>query len=117
MEGVCQPRPTLRGASVKGEVDEAALFFPQLKLTTTYTTIPGSNRVVVHDRVTNRGARPAELQMLYHTQFGPPFLEAGSRVLAPIREAAPLTPRLPPDRHARNLRPADAGLRRAGLRL
>jgi hypothetical protein len=79
--------------SVKGEVEEAALFFPQLKLTTTYTTIPGSNRVVIHDRVTNRGARPAEMQMLYHTQFGPPFLEAGSRVLAPIREMCPLTPR------------------------
>lgn len=79
--------------SVKGEVEEAALFFPQLKLTTTYTTIPGSNRVVISDRVENRGARPAEMQMLYHTQFGPPFLEAGSRILAPIKEVAPLTPR------------------------
>jgi hypothetical protein len=79
--------------SVTGEVEEAALFFPQLKLTTTYTTIPGSNRVVISDKVVNRGARPAEMQLLYHTQFGPPFLEAGSRLLAPIREAAPLTQR------------------------
>jgi hypothetical protein len=77
--------------SVTGEVEEAALFFPQLKLTTTYTTIPGSNRVVISDRVENRGARPAEMQMLYHTQFGRPFLEGGSRLLAPIREVAPLT--------------------------
>jgi hypothetical protein len=79
--------------AVTGEVEEAALFFPQLKLRTTYTTVPGSNRVVIHDRVTNRGARPAEMQLLYHANFGPPFLEAGSRVLAPIREMAPLTPR------------------------
>src|SRR5262249_36920748 len=35
----------------------------------------------------------AEMQLLYHTQFGPPFLEAGSRLLAPVREVAPLTPR------------------------
>ncbi len=79
--------------SVTGEVEEAALFFPQLKLTTTYTTVPGSNRLVIHDRVTNRGARQAEMQLLYHTQFGPPFLEAGSRLFAPIREMCPLTPR------------------------
>jgi hypothetical protein len=79
--------------SVKGVVEEAALFFPQLQLTTTYTTIPGSNRVVIHDRVTNRGARLAEMQLLYHTNLGAPFLEAGSRVLAPIREMCPLTPR------------------------
>jgi hypothetical protein len=79
--------------SVSGEVEEAALFFPQLRLATTYTTVPGSNRVVILDRVTNRGARPAEMQMLYHVNLGPPFLEAGSRVLAPVREVAPLTPR------------------------
>jgi hypothetical protein len=79
--------------SVTGEVEEAALFFPQLRLTTTYTTVPGSNRVVISDKVTNRGARPTEMQLLYHVNLGPPFLEAGSRVLAPIREVAPLTTR------------------------
>jgi hypothetical protein len=79
--------------SVTGEVEEAALFFPQLKLTTTYTTVPGSNRFVISDRIENRGARPAEMQLLYHVNLGPPFLEAGSRVLAPLREAAPLTAR------------------------
>src|SRR5689334_690185 len=41
--------------SVTGEVEEAALFFPQLKLTTTYATIPGSNKVVISDKVVNRG--------------------------------------------------------------
>jgi hypothetical protein len=79
--------------TVRGEVEEAALFFPQLRLTTTYTTIPGSNRVVIHDVVTNRGARPVEMQLLYHTNLGMPFLEAGARVMLPIREMAPLTPR------------------------
>ena len=79
--------------SVCGEVEETALFCPQLRLTTTYTTVPGSNRLVIHDVVTNRAARPAEMQLLYHCNLGPPFLEAGSRVLAPIREMAPQTPR------------------------
>jgi hypothetical protein len=79
--------------TISGEVEEAALFFPQLRLTATYTTVPGSNRVVIHDVVENRSARPAEMQMLYHCNLGPPFLEAGSRVLAPVREMAPQTPR------------------------
>ncbi|HEY7308875.1 MAG TPA: aldose 1-epimerase family protein [Gemmataceae bacterium] len=79
--------------SVSGEVEETALFCPQLRLNTTYTTVPGSNRLVIHDIVTNRAARPVEMQLLYHCNLGPPFLEAGSRVLAPIREMAPQTPR------------------------
>jgi hypothetical protein len=79
--------------SVIGEVEESALFCPELRLTTTYTTAPGSNRLVVHDLVENRSAQPAEMQLLYHWNLGPPLLEAGGRVLAPIREMAPLTPR------------------------
>jgi hypothetical protein len=78
---------------VSGEVEESSLFCPQLRLTTTYTTVPGSNRLVIHDVVTNRAARPAEMQLLYHCNLGPPFLDAGSRILAPIRELAPQTPR------------------------
>ncbi len=79
--------------SVIGQVDEAALFFGHLRLTATFTTIPGSNRVVVHDVVENRSPKPAELQMLYHCNVGPPFLEGGSRILVPTREMAPQTPR------------------------
>ena len=31
--------------------------------------------------------------MLYHINVGPPFLEAGSRIVTPIKTLAPLTPR------------------------
>jgi galactose mutarotase-like enzyme len=78
---------------VTGQVDETGLFYPNLRLTAAYTTIPGSNRLTIHDVVENRSAQPAEIEMLYHCNVGPPFLEAGSRVTAPIREMAPLTPR------------------------
>ncbi len=79
--------------TVRGEVEEGALFCPHLRLTTAYVTAPGSNRLVIHDIVENLSAQAAEMQMLYHCNFGPPFLEAGSRVLAPVREMAPQTPR------------------------
>ncbi|MBI2808222.1 MAG: aldose 1-epimerase family protein [Planctomycetes bacterium] len=76
---------------VTGQVEEGGLFHPRLVLTTTYTTIPGSNRIVIHDHVENRGGQSAEMQLLYHCNFGPPLLEAGSRFAVPIREAAPIS--------------------------
>jgi hypothetical protein len=79
--------------TVIGQVEEGGLFLPHLALTTTYTTAPGSNRLVIHDVVENRAAEPTEMQMLYHINIGPPFLEAGSRLVAPIRELAPLSAR------------------------
>src|SRR6516165_6508104 len=79
--------------TVIGQVQESGLFLPNLHLTSTYTTVPGSNRLVIHDMVENRSAQSAELQLLYHCNLGPPFLEAGSRVIAPVREMAPQTPR------------------------
>jgi hypothetical protein len=79
--------------SVVGQVDESELFYPRLRLTTTLTTVPGSNRLAIHDVVENHGSQPAEMQLLYHCNVGPPFLEAGSRVIAPIREMAPQTKR------------------------
>jgi hypothetical protein len=58
-------------------------------LTATFTTIPGSNRLLVHDVVENLGGTPTEMQLLYHVNLGPPFLEAGSRFVAPVREVSP----------------------------
>jgi hypothetical protein len=79
--------------SITGHVAEGGLFFPHLHLTSTISTRPGWNRFVVHDVVENRGAQPTEMQMLYHCNLGAPFLGAGSRVIAPFRELAPLTTR------------------------
>lgn len=79
--------------SVTGVVAEGGLFYPHLELSATYTTIPGSNRIAIHDRVTNRSAEPGEMQLLYHCNVGPPFLEAGSRVVVPIQETSPINAR------------------------
>src|SRR5207245_8520920 len=69
------------------------LFWPRLLLTTTSTTAPGSSRLVIHDAVENRGGEAAEMQLLYHCNVGLPFLEAGSRVVVPMREVSPISPR------------------------
>lgn len=66
------------GAS--GIVEEAVLFGPQLRMKSTIVTKIGSTSFTVIDEVTNFGPRPTELQLLYHTNIGKPFLEEGSRL-------------------------------------
>jgi hypothetical protein len=75
--------------TVEGYVDETRLFGPQLRLGTRYATVPGSNRLTVRDEVVNLKDQPAEFQLLYHWNFGPPFLDDGARFVAPIRSVAP----------------------------
>jgi galactose mutarotase-like enzyme len=80
-----EPFPSI---NVIGLVDEAMLFFPQLRLETRIEFPLGSTKFAIHDRVTNLRSQPAELELLYHTNFGPPLLEEGSRFLAPIERLA-----------------------------
>jgi hypothetical protein len=83
--------------TVRGEVDEASMFGPSLRLVTSYETTPDSNRLTIRDEVRNLSARPLELELFYHTNVGPPFLEAGAKLLLPIRQAAPRDPRAAED--------------------
>lgn len=78
--------------SVTGVVEETMMFAPALRLTSTVLTEAGSNGITIKDVVTNIGGQPAELQMLYHTNIGRPFLGEGSKLVAPIAEIAPRDP-------------------------
>ncbi|MBI3468871.1 MAG: aldose 1-epimerase family protein, partial [Planctomycetes bacterium] len=75
--------------AVIGHVEESALFCPQLELRTRISTRPGSNRLTISDEVVNLKATASELELVYHCNFGPPFLDPGARLVAPIREVAP----------------------------
>jgi hypothetical protein len=77
--------------TVRGEVEEGGLFYPRLLLRTEYTTTPGSNRATIQDQVTNRGGSPAEMQLLYHCNLGPPLATAGGRFHTPVDEMWPMT--------------------------
>jgi uncharacterized protein DUF4432 len=83
--------------SVNGIIDEAMMFGPGLRLKSTCETVPNSNRLTIRDEVINVSARPMEVQLLYHTNFGPPFLEQGSHLVIPFREVAPRDPRAAED--------------------
>ena len=77
------------GISVTGVVDETSLFGACLRLTSTLTLRYGASELTLVDQVTNLAGRPADLQLLYHTQFGPPFLEEGAEVVLPAARVVP----------------------------
>lgn len=78
---------------VEGRVDESFLFGGGVRLTTRISTTPGSKQLTVRDEFTNLKDTPVEMQILYHWNFGPPYLEEGSRLVAPIDAVVPRDPR------------------------
>jgi hypothetical protein len=75
--------------TIEGRVAESTMFLTQIEMTTRITTVPGSNRLVVHDEFVNRSDSPGSMQLLYHWNFGPPYLGEGGEFLAPVESLAP----------------------------
>ncbi|MEM3716438.1 MAG: aldose 1-epimerase family protein [Candidatus Bathyarchaeia archaeon] len=75
--------------SVDGVIYESSMFGSNLKLTTSIATTPGSNSLEILDIIENLRSIPDEMQILYHCNYGKPFLEEGSRFIAPIKRVAP----------------------------
>jgi len=74
---------------VKGVVYERSMFGPNLKLSTSITSEVGGNWLKISDVIENVGGIPAETQLLYHCNYGAPFLEDGAHLVTPLRRVAP----------------------------
>ncbi|MBL8849764.1 MAG: aldose 1-epimerase family protein [Planctomycetaceae bacterium] len=83
--------------AVTGHVEEATFFGPRLRMTSTISTRAGSNSFLLVDEITNLGGSHAELELLYHANFGPPFPEAGATVHCPARTIVPRNARAAED--------------------
>jgi hypothetical protein len=79
--------------TLTGVVDEARLYHSKLRLTSTLRTRPGEPGVRITDVVENLSAEPGEMELVYHVNFGPPLLEAGAKVVAPVKTLVPMTDR------------------------
>jgi Domain of unknown function (DUF4432) len=75
--------------TVEGHVDESKLFSTQIRMVTTISTGPGSNSLTVRDEYRNLSDSSQEMQILYHWNFGGPFLEEGARFSAPAKTVVP----------------------------
>ncbi len=81
--------PSAGTVTITGTVHETALFHPKLLLETAVTLGLDSSRITIRDKVTNLGDVPTEMELLYHTNYGLPFLGEGSRFLIPFEELTP----------------------------
>jgi hypothetical protein len=75
--------------SVTGVVDEARLFGNSLRLTSTVQTEFGSPKLTIVDEISNPWSLPADLELLYHINVGPPLAAEGSTFDAPVEVMAP----------------------------
>lgn len=74
-----------------GIVDECRFHFQKLRLKTTLKTKPGEHGFRITDEITNLSGGAGTAQMLYHVNFGPPILDAGAKVVAPVKALVPRT--------------------------
>jgi hypothetical protein len=76
--------------ALTGEVDEARFHFQKLRLKSTLRVREGEAGLRIVDEVINFSASAAaEVQMLYHVNFGQPLLDPGARVVAAAKNVAP----------------------------
>jgi hypothetical protein len=74
---------------IRGRVDERSFYGPKLELWTEVSTVPGSNSIRIEDQLTNHSDYEQEFQLIYHSNYGPPLLEGGARVIAAVKEIRP----------------------------
>lgn len=75
--------------SVTGVVDESRLFGNKLRLTSTTSTRPQKTEITIRDTIENLSREPGELELIYHTNFGPPLAGPGAVLVAPANKVTP----------------------------
>ena len=75
--------------ALTGWVEETRFHFMKMRMKSTVRAKFGAASIDIEDEITNLSASPADMQMLYHVNFGQPLLDAGSQVLAPVEEVVP----------------------------
>ena len=71
---------------VKGEMRESHLFGANLVLRRTIRSVYGSGKIEIIDEVENQAAEEADLMLMYHCNFGYPFLRPGTRLVLPSKD-------------------------------
>lgn len=75
--------------TIEGTVSERTFKKAELVTKTSFSITPGENRFTVNDTLTNNADYDDEYQIIYHSNFGRPILEQGSKVYAAASEISP----------------------------
>lgn len=74
---------------IHGIVEETRYHHQKLRLHANYNLQFDATQISWNDEVENFGGTPAQLQMMYHVNFGQPLLGEGSQLAAPIARLQP----------------------------
>ncbi len=74
---------------VRGLIEERMFYGANLSLRTDISTEPGSLSLRFHDSLTNNAAHAQEFQIIYHSNYGAPLLEAGARFVGAVQRVTP----------------------------
>ena len=88
-ENLCVKRDANGNIEISGTMREGALFSENLHLDRTIRTAYGDNRIVIDDVVTNWGQEPEYIEILYHCNFGWPFVSPALQFVAPEHKVEP----------------------------
>lgn len=72
--------------SVTGESREASLFDEYLVLNREFKVSSGENKLIINDRVENRGFSEEPLMILYHFNFGYPLMSGQTKIYSNMTE-------------------------------
>ena len=76
--------------TIAGLIKEKAFKLADYETWATLSLVPGEAEFTVSDRLTNLSDYERGYEIIYHTNYGRPLLEAGARVVAPVTRIAPL---------------------------
>lgn len=74
---------------LSGEMREAELFGENITLRRSIETVYGSNSILLTDTITNEGFSSQPAMLLYHFNFGYPFLNEDTRLCLPAKSSTP----------------------------
>ena len=75
---------------VRGVIEERMFYGPQLRLVSELIIQSNANEFRLKESIRNLSAAEQEYQIIYHTNFGTPLLEAGAKVVLPTKKVTPM---------------------------
>ncbi|RXZ84099.1 DUF4432 family protein [Paenibacillaceae bacterium] len=93
---------------VTGVVQETTIFGGKLRLSRTFRSRLGENRIEITDHVENIGFKPCPHMILYHFNFGFPLLDEKTTFRFPQAELSAVNHKVPPAGHDRWSAPSAA---------
>ncbi|HSS98094.1 MAG TPA: aldose 1-epimerase family protein, partial [Terriglobales bacterium] len=75
--------------ALQATIHQSALFGEQLRLERMIRQTLTAPEIQISDTITNLGDRPIPVMLLYHTNFGFPIIQGGSRLYTPFEKVYP----------------------------